>query len=151
MYTVEELAELIEMHPRTIRRYIREGKLKANKVGGEWRISEEDVSMFMGRKVRKLHDDTRHNIEDYLSSSKSEIEGKYQVCSVIDCYIDSTDAARISQELIKFMNDDNPDRGKAKFQYFYLQEEKKSRFVLWGNPVFVGKMLSAIGELTKSF
>lgn len=150
MYTVEELAALLEMHPRTIRRYIREGKLHASKVGGEWRISEEDVAMFTGRKVRKLHDETKHTIEQYLNGSQSETDGKYQVCSVMDCYIDSNEAARISQELIKFMNHDDPDRGRAKFQYFYLQEERKSRFVIWGNPVFVGKLLSAIGDLTRS-
>jgi excisionase family DNA binding protein len=150
VYKVEDLAELLEMHPRTIRRYIREGKLGASKVGGEWRISEEDVSMFTGGKVRKLHDEAKHDIEEYLNSNKSEIDGKYQVCSVIDCYIDSNQAARISQELIKLMNNDDPMRGKAKFQYVYLQEEKKCRFVIWGTPDFVAKLLSAIGELSRN-
>lgn len=149
VYKVDELAEILEMHPRTIRRYIHEGKLNAKKVGGEWRISEEDAEMFVGGKLKKLHDESKHSIEEYLNNNNSEIEGKYQVCSVIDSYIDSDEASRISQELIKFMNDDDPERGKAKFQYFYLQNEKKSRFVIWGNPIFVGKILSAIGELIK--
>jgi excisionase family DNA binding protein len=146
MYKVEEIAELLNIHPRTIRRYIREGKLIANKIGGEWRIKEEDVEMFTGGKVRKIHQKTSHEISDYISNVKSEIDGKYQVCSIIDCFISSEEAASISQQLIKFMNDDDPQRGKAKFQYFYLSEEKKSRFVIWGHPMFVGKLLFEIGS-----
>lgn len=148
MLKVEEVAELFGMHPRTIRRYIREGKLRANKIGGEWRISKEDVEMFMGKKITQMHDETTNDIQEYLSGHRSEITGKHQVCSIIDSYIEADEAAKISQQLIQWMNDDDPERGQAKFQYYYLQKERKSRFVVWGNPVFVGKLLSNIGELT---
>ncbi|MBG0787603.1 MAG: helix-turn-helix domain-containing protein, partial [Anaerolineaceae bacterium] len=31
-YTVEQIAEIINLHPKTIQRYIREGRLNAQKV-----------------------------------------------------------------------------------------------------------------------
>jgi excisionase family DNA binding protein len=31
-YTVEQIAEMLQIHPKTIQRYIREGKLRANKI-----------------------------------------------------------------------------------------------------------------------
>lgn len=150
MYTVDEIAGLLEMHPRTIRRYIREGKLNGSKIGGEWRIREEDAESFAGGQVRKLHDKARHDIESFLADGRTEFEEKLQVCSIIDCRIDSKEAADISRHLIEFMNRDDPDRGRAKFQYYCLAEEKKSRFILWGNPSFVGRLLTEMGAIQEN-
>ena len=149
VYTVEEVAKLLDMHPRTIRRYIREGKLHASKVGGEWRIREEEFRMFTGHAMKVIHESAKRDIETFLSDEQPKEDGNYQVCSVIDCKIHQDEAARIAQHLIVFMNEENPARGKAKFQYFYLEEEKKSRFVIWGKPAFVGKLLTTIGEMSE--
>ncbi|MBI2010274.1 MAG: helix-turn-helix domain-containing protein [Deltaproteobacteria bacterium] len=40
-FTVNQLATRWHVHPITIRRYIREGKLKAKKIGGSIRISKK--------------------------------------------------------------------------------------------------------------
>ena len=47
-YTVEQVANLLQMHPKTItiQRYIREGKLSAVKFGKGWRVSGHDLSVF---------------------------------------------------------------------------------------------------------
>ena len=42
-YTVEQIAELLSLHPKTVQRYIREGKIIANKVGKRWFISESNL------------------------------------------------------------------------------------------------------------
>lgn len=44
------------------------------------------------------------------------------------------------------MNEPDESRGKAKFQYFYDNKEKKARYIIWGSPAFVGKVLTAVGE-----
>lgn len=41
LYTVDEVAKMLNMHTRTIRRYIEKGQLRAERIGGSWRISEE--------------------------------------------------------------------------------------------------------------
>ena len=46
-YTVDEIANMLSMHPKTIQRYIREDKLHAKKVGKSWRIYEQDLKVFM--------------------------------------------------------------------------------------------------------
>lgn len=38
MFTVEEVAQMLKVHARTVRRYIDNGQLEARKVGGVWRI-----------------------------------------------------------------------------------------------------------------
>jgi excisionase family DNA binding protein len=46
-YTVEEVAELLKVDPRTIRARISEGKLKASKIGRNFRIAESDLKIFL--------------------------------------------------------------------------------------------------------
>lgn len=42
-YTVEEVAKALKFHPYTIRRLIREGKIPAFKVGGQWRFRKDEI------------------------------------------------------------------------------------------------------------
>ena len=43
MYTVAEIAEILSLAERTIRRYIAEGKLNSIKVMGNVRITQEEL------------------------------------------------------------------------------------------------------------
>lgn len=45
-YTVNQTAIALKVHPLTVRRYIKEGKLKAYRVGGNIRISLNDLKAF---------------------------------------------------------------------------------------------------------
>lgn len=47
LYTVKELAKTLDITDITIRRYIRDGKLKATKLGGKYHISEEAVKQLI--------------------------------------------------------------------------------------------------------
>jgi excisionase family DNA binding protein len=46
-YSPEEIAEMYSLKPGTVRKWIREGKLKAVKLGALWRISEEERQRFI--------------------------------------------------------------------------------------------------------
>ena len=43
LYTVLELSKLLDVTEVTLRRYIKDGKLKATKLGGKYHISEETL------------------------------------------------------------------------------------------------------------
>jgi len=45
-YTVNQTAIALKVHPLTVRRYIKEGKLKAVRVGGNVRIALNDLRSF---------------------------------------------------------------------------------------------------------
>ena len=47
LYTLEELSEKLSVTVYTLRNYIRSGKLKAAKIGGKWRVSEENLLRFI--------------------------------------------------------------------------------------------------------
>lgn len=46
MYNVKEIAQILEVTPRTVMRYIGDGKLKCVKVGGKWKITKENLEAF---------------------------------------------------------------------------------------------------------
>ena len=39
LYTADEVAERLNLHVKTIRRYIRDGRLKAKRIGKEYRVT----------------------------------------------------------------------------------------------------------------
>lgn len=41
--TVKEVAELLKVHPNTVRFWVAKGKLPASRIGRAWRIREESL------------------------------------------------------------------------------------------------------------
>ena len=46
-YSVEQISDMLDIHPKTIQRYIREGRLRATKIGKSWRVTGHDLSVFI--------------------------------------------------------------------------------------------------------
>ena len=42
-YTIAEAAEMLKLHPQTLRRWIREGRLSAKRFGRQFRLRLEDI------------------------------------------------------------------------------------------------------------
>ncbi len=42
-YTLEEAAKMLKLHPQTLRRWIRQGKLPARRFGKQFRLRLEDI------------------------------------------------------------------------------------------------------------
>src|SRR5687768_4027227 len=48
LYTVDKVAAILGLHVRTVRGYVREGRIKAVKIGKQYRITKEDLEAFTG-------------------------------------------------------------------------------------------------------
>lgn len=51
-YSVEQVAERLALHVRTVRGYIRDGRLVAVRIGKQYRIARADLDAFTGRPAR---------------------------------------------------------------------------------------------------
>lgn len=54
MYSAEQVAELLGLHVRTVRGYIRTGRLKAVRIGKQYRVSQADLEALTGQPVGGL-------------------------------------------------------------------------------------------------
>lgn len=47
LYSINEVCEILQLTRRTIYTYIKEGRLKAIKIGKFWRVTEENLQEFI--------------------------------------------------------------------------------------------------------
>ncbi len=64
LYSVEQVAEKLGLHVKTVRGYVREGRLKAVRIGKQYRISGQDLAALTGRPIASFRPEpvrrTRH-------------------------------------------------------------------------------------------
>jgi len=149
-YTINEVAELLDMHHKTIRKFISEGSLKANKVGKQWRISEQDLNSFI--KVNKDKNvDEEQKLEFSISEASTNVKkAKINVSTVIDIEeINREQYMRISNMLIAIMNCKDAEMNNSTINMKYYEEENKLRVLLWGQIKFIEEMLSTVSMLVE--
>jgi excisionase family DNA binding protein len=64
LMSVEQVATTLGVHVRTIRRYLREGRLRGTKIGKQYRIAPADLAELTGGRTLASHDPirlTRHS------------------------------------------------------------------------------------------
>lgn len=54
LYTVEQVAERLGLHVKTVRHYVREGRLKAVRIGKSYRIAATDLAGLTGQPTSSL-------------------------------------------------------------------------------------------------
>lgn len=141
-YTVEQISEMLKIHPKTIQRYIREGKLRANKIGKSWRITGHDLSVFIENKKNAYVSDDQNK--------KLPIEDRFKVSAVVDISVyDKDDAIHIIDILTGALNSKPPEYGSSSMHTQYIDEENKIRITMWGGIRFMEVMMSSISALTE--
>ena len=154
-YTIDQIAEILGMHHKTIRKFIEEGTLKANKVGKQWRISGHDLSLFM--------EDTNDDVKNSNKSESEKIEfstddinsnnktSKINVSTVIDINeIDIDSHRRISNMLLALMNSKDSKMSNSTINIKYYKNDKNLKIMLWGDIEFIRRMLDFIYIITET-
>jgi excisionase family DNA binding protein len=131
-YTVEQISQMLNIHPKTIQRYIREGKLNATKIGKSWRITGHDLSLFAeGAQV--------------TMPAQSQKKSKASASAVVDIEVENGNAAiRIINSLNAALNAKPPEFGNSSMQTQLIENESKLRITLWGNIQFLSVILGAL-------
>jgi excisionase family DNA binding protein len=83
VYTVEQFAERLKLHPKTVLRFIRDGRLRAVKVGKSYRILRTEMEAMTGITPDAL----RSAVEAYrgaLERKAGARGGEARVTSIVD-------------------------------------------------------------------
>ena len=141
LYTIDELASILKLHPKTILRFVHEGKIKARKIGKSWRISQNALKEYAHAELATPSRSKEHVSFDSLID-------RMRVSAVIE--IDeknSEEASRLSNTLLAMLNCKDPDWGEVRYDYFYYPEIKKAKYVLFGTPGFIGEVMMMFSRI----
>lgn len=147
-YTVEEVADKIGVHTKTIRRYIYSGKLSAKKIAGQWRITEDELNDYLNTgaccSVNQSDGVSKDDFCIFMDTDYFSTEDPIQICTIVDYYVEEQkEVAPLAAEVMTAITTLD-DTGKSKFNYVYDDSEKKARFVFWGTPNFIEALMKTI-------
>ncbi|MGX9755394.1 helix-turn-helix domain-containing protein [Clostridioides difficile] len=150
-YTIDQVANILEMHHKTIRKFIKDGKLKANKVGKQWRVSQEDLNSFMDVKSENK-DKGDNGIEFRMNLSKNLASiPKVNVSTVVEINsISDNEYSRLSSLLLALTNNPTSISSGSTINLKYTENENRLRVMLWGDIKFIEDMLSSISLLIEN-
>jgi excisionase family DNA binding protein len=133
LYTAEQVADLLDLHVKTVRRYVRDGRLKARRIGKEYRIAREDLDEFAGGSTTdKPVARTRH----VIASSILDVDA-----------ISPDESDRITTMVMAGLN---ARRGEADFprvDCIYYPEQAKLRVTITASPLLTCELLRMIDAL----
>jgi excisionase family DNA binding protein len=74
LYSVEQVAEKLGLHVKTVRNYVHEGRLNAVRIGKQYRISGQDLAALTGRPVASFRPEPVRRSRHIEVSSIVEID-----------------------------------------------------------------------------
>ena len=131
-YSVEQISRLLGMHPKTIQRYIREGRLHASKIGKSWRVAGHELSRFA-------------EAEQTDTPVPQQPRERARASAVVDCAVDGEDEAqRMTRQLGAALHSRPPELGSVTMTTQYIAAEGLVRLTLWGSPAFMAAIFSML-------
>src|ERR1041384_989486 len=92
LYSVDQVAARLGLHVRTVRNYVRSGRLKAVRIGKQYRIAREDLEALTGR-------------PEPAPVLESGLPGHVEVSSIVQIEAISSEAAnRVTNALMAATN-----------------------------------------------
>lgn len=69
LYTIDDIAQMLGVNPRTVRRYIEKGQLRGERIGGVWRVTGDSLkAMFDDPELKdKIAGQIQSRSEDMLN------------------------------------------------------------------------------------
>jgi excisionase family DNA binding protein len=131
VYTVEQFAERLKLHRKTVLRFIREGRLRAVKVGKSYRILRSDLEAMTGA------------IRPAASSSA-------RVTSIVDIPdVEPARAERLARVLpsLRMGREAHPD--PMSLDVAYDTARRHLKIVIVGSPADTATMLQALQTLAE--
>lgn len=117
-YSPDEVAALLGLHVRTIRRFIREGRLKATQVGRQYRIAETDLSTLVGSERGKELAGPQ-NRRRIVASTTVDIDA-----------IGQAERERLVNLLIGAFHSLDGEQSGRRFDSIYYAEEQRLRLLI---------------------
>lgn len=140
LYSVEQVASRLGLHVRTVRNYVREGRLKAVRIGKQYRIAAEDLAAMTGRPASSFDPEPvrRHR--------------HVEVSSIVE--IDAISPESVSRVTNLLLGAANGRRGESdqplRIETIHDQERARLKIILVGGVDTTASMLKLVKVVLES-
>lgn len=135
LVTVEQAAEQMSVHPKTVLRYIREGRLPATRIGKSYRIVRAELDAFTG-----------------VASGRSDTAPSVRATCIVDISdISAAGAERVATFLNSAATAGNTDASPLHLDTAFDPLAKSLKVVLIGRPSDAAKLLEMLQLKLDSF
>lgn len=132
-YSVEQVAELLGLHVRTVRGYVRDGRLRATRIGKQYRIAAGDLAEFTGAPAPVPAAARRH----------AEASTIVQIDA-----IDTAEAARLANTLMAAVAGPR-DGSPLRIQTLHDEQRSTLKVVILGELADTAELLVIVNALIK--
>ena len=132
LYSVDQVAELLGLHVKTVRNYVRDGRLKAVRIGKQYRIARADLEELTGGPVAAPARETVRRVR------RVEVTGIVQVDA-----IDPDTMNRLSTLLMGSIQN-RPDAERLRLQTIYDEERGAMKIIIVGGPADCAELIRLV-------
>ncbi|MEU8892371.1 helix-turn-helix domain-containing protein [Streptomyces sp. NPDC048442] len=142
-YSVDQVAGLLDLHVKTVRAYVREGRLRATRIGKQYRIAREDLEAFTGGSV------TPAAPAPVLRTRHVEVSSIVQID-----VIGPDEVSRLSNALMATVGSRHGSRGEGPYEdrvrveTVYDEERASLKVIALGSPAVTADLLKIVEALT---
>jgi excisionase family DNA binding protein len=133
LYSVEQVAESLGLHARTVRNYVRDGRLKAVRIGKQYRIARADLDALTGQRAAASPTDTLPTRRHVEVSSIVQIEA-----------IGFDAASRVTNTLLAAAKSRPESDDPLRVDTIYDQQRARLKVILSGSIVTTASLLKFI-------
>ncbi|HZM97658.1 MAG TPA: helix-turn-helix domain-containing protein [Vicinamibacterales bacterium] len=114
LYSVEQVAERLGLHVRTVRAYLRTGRLKGVRIGKQYRISQADLNALVGGAARSEEPVRRHRHVDVSTIVQVDAISPESVDRVTNMVMAAAKAPRDEGQPLRIDTMYDAERGRLK-------------------------------------
>ena len=116
-YTITEVAKRLKLHVKTVLIYVREGRLKATRIGKQYRVAKSDLEKFAGGPADVVAPISRHR--------------SIEVSSIVEIHAIGSDAAdRTVTHLQGALRGRERGEAPVRLDTIYYEEEARLKLVV---------------------
>jgi excisionase family DNA binding protein len=139
LYSVDQVAERLGLHVRTVRKYVRDGQLKAVKIGKQYRIAHEDIEAFTGLPLPATSREAAIRHRRVEVSSIVEIDA-----------IDAETARRVATLLTAAPASRDSGGPLLRVETAYDEERARMKVIVLGGPADTARLLEYVSVVVES-
>jgi excisionase family DNA binding protein len=133
LYSPDQVADLLSLHVRTVRGYVRDGSLKAVRIGKQYRIAHEDLEAFAGRSLTPPPAETAGRQRHVEVSSIVEIDA-----------VSAETAGRLTTLLVAAAGNRRQGDPPLRVETAYDEERARMKVILLGDLTDSSRLLEYI-------